>query len=146
MHFLPRCWLVVYKLLPFKFLFILPFVFYFGKSFLLFLLESIFYMLYNMFSYICGCNLVVECHASDLIARVRFPPSAPFEINLRTEKFVSFFIINNLQKRGKNYQNNLILFFIFLNVGIKSMSSQHWIYTPAQILIWKIPIPLRIIT
>lgn len=25
----------------------------------------------------CGYNLVVECHASDLIARVRFPPSAP---------------------------------------------------------------------
>ena len=25
----------------------------------------------------CGCNLVVECHASDLIARVRFPPPAP---------------------------------------------------------------------
>lgn len=33
----------------------------------------------------CGYNLVVECHASDLIARVRFPLPAPFEINLRTD-------------------------------------------------------------
>ena len=32
----------------------------------------------------CGYNLVVECHASDLIARVRFSLPAPFEYNLRT--------------------------------------------------------------
>ena len=28
----------------------------------------------------CGYNLVVECHASDLIARVRFPLPAPNNI------------------------------------------------------------------
>ena len=32
---------------------------------------------YSIQYFKCGCNLVVECHASDLIARVRFPPSAP---------------------------------------------------------------------
>ena len=30
-----------------------------------------------------------------------------------------------IKEQGKNYQNNLILFFVFLNMGIKSMSSQH---------------------
>lgn len=29
------------------------------------------------------------------------------------------------QKEEKIYQNNLILFFVFLDMGIKSMSNQH---------------------
>lgn len=40
---------------------------------------------------ICGYNLVVECHASDLIARVRFSLPAPPEYNLRTVKVREFF-------------------------------------------------------
>ena len=43
--------------------------------------------MYNYFKFICGYNLVVECHASDLIARVRFSLPAPFYSNLRTLKF-----------------------------------------------------------
>ena len=45
------------------------------------------------------------------------------------------------QKEEKIYQNNLILFLVFLDMGIKSMSSQHWIYTLVQIRMWEIPTP-----
>ena len=55
----------------------------------------------------CGCNLVVECHASDLIARVRFPVPAPLSkivapdesIEKSTVK-VDFFVAFILKKEG----------------------------------------------
>ena len=39
--------------------------------------NSFFECFLSYFNRICGYNLVVECHASDLIARVRFPLPAP---------------------------------------------------------------------
>ena len=39
-------------------------------------------MYYNYIIIICGYNLMVECHASDLIVRVRFPLPAPNYIKL----------------------------------------------------------------
>ena len=43
----------------------------------------------------CGYNLVVECHASDLIARVRFPLPAPFEDNLQIICKLFIFCVKN---------------------------------------------------
>ena len=42
-----------------------------------FILAKILNKLYNIKGSKCGYNLVVECHASDLIAWVRFPLPAP---------------------------------------------------------------------
>ena len=36
----------------------------------------------NIIMFLCGYNLVVECHASDLVARVRFSLPAPKYMNL----------------------------------------------------------------
>ena len=49
----------------------------------------------------CRCSSMAEFQPSKLAMRVRFPLPAPFEINLRTEKFVSFFIINKIKKEEK---------------------------------------------
>ena len=51
--------------------------------------------------YICRYNLVVECHASDLTARVRFPLPAPKKINIA--KLCLFFIqvLNCGNRKGR---------------------------------------------
>lgn len=39
--------------------------------------------------FLCGYNLVVECHASDLVARVRFSLPAPYKNEIIKKKPVS---------------------------------------------------------
>ena len=46
---------------------------------------------------LCGYNLVVECNASDLVARVRFPLPAPPKS--KSLWFASFFIKRSLTTR-----------------------------------------------
>ena len=59
----------------------------------------------------CGYNLVVECHASDLVARVRFPLPAPVtflfelfieQIDMKSiSKMVDFFLLQKNHPKSK---------------------------------------------
>ena len=57
------------------------------------LLDFYYNIMYNI--NMCRYSLVVESHASDLMARVRFPLPAPNYNNLRTIMFVGCFLYIN---------------------------------------------------
>ena len=49
---------------------------------------------------ICGYNLVVECNASDLVARVRFPLPAP-QKRYKVKFLYIFFVLYGVNSKSK---------------------------------------------
>ena len=61
---------------------------------------------------------MVECHASDLIARVRFPLPAPFikKYNVNSEFNMDIFILAKVMEMNEKKKNDLFLKYYIISI------------------------------